>query len=65
MPSCLLVRPTQSLSRKVGGVEEGALADLLLVDGNPIEDIKLIANPAKNFRHIMKDGKIYKNTLSS
>src|SRR5262252_10699469 len=48
---------------KLGVVEEGALADLLLVDGNPIEDIKLIANPAKNFVLIMKDGKIYKNTL--
>ena len=49
---------------KLGVVEEGALADLLLVDGNPIADIKLVANPAKNFVVIMKDGKIYKNTLS-
>jgi imidazolonepropionase-like amidohydrolase len=48
---------------KLGVVEEGALADLLLVDGNPIADIKLIADPAKNFVLIMKDGKIYKNTL--
>jgi imidazolonepropionase-like amidohydrolase len=44
-------------------VEEGALADLLLVDGNPIENIKLIADPAKNFVIIMKDGKIYKNLI--
>ena len=49
---------------KLGVVEEGALADLLLVDGNPIENIKLIEDPAKNFVLIMKDGKIYKNTLS-
>src|SRR6516164_2870222 len=49
---------------KLGVVEEGALADLLLVDGNPIADIKLVADPAKNFVVIMKDGKIYKNTLS-
>jgi imidazolonepropionase-like amidohydrolase len=48
---------------KLGVVEEGALADLLLVDGNPIEDIKLIEDPAKNLVLIMKDGKIYKNTL--
>ena len=48
---------------KLGVVEEGALADLLLVDGNPIADIKLVADPAKNFVLIMKDGKIYKNTL--
>jgi imidazolonepropionase-like amidohydrolase len=48
---------------KLGVVEEGALADLLLVDGNPIADIKLVADPVKNFVLIMKDGKIYKNTL--
>ena len=30
---------------KLGVVEEGALADLLLVDGNPIENIKLVAVP--------------------
>ena len=48
---------------KLGIVEQGALADLLLVDGNPLENIDLIADPAKNFKVIMKDGKIYKNTL--
>ena len=48
---------------KLGVVEEGALADLLLVDGDPIDDIKLIEDPAKNFVVIMKDGKIFKNTL--
>jgi imidazolonepropionase-like amidohydrolase len=49
---------------RLGVVEEGALADLLLVDGDPLADIELIADPAKNFVVIMKDGKIYKNTLS-
>ena len=48
---------------KLGVVEQGALADLLLVDGDPIVNIKLIEDPAKNFVVIMKDGKIYKNTL--
>lgn len=48
---------------KLGVVEEGALADLLLVDGDPLADIKLIEDPAKNFVVIMKDGKIYKNAL--
>jgi imidazolonepropionase-like amidohydrolase len=48
---------------KLGVVEEGALADLLLVDGNPLEDIKLVADPDKNFLVIMKNGKIYKDTL--
>jgi imidazolonepropionase-like amidohydrolase len=48
---------------KLGVVEEGALADLILVDGNPLEDINLIVDPQKNFVVIMKDGKIFKNTL--
>jgi imidazolonepropionase-like amidohydrolase len=47
---------------RLGVVEEGALADMLLVDGNPLEEINLIANP-DNFVVIMKDGKVYKNTL--
>jgi imidazolonepropionase-like amidohydrolase len=49
---------------KLGVIKEGALADLLLVDGNPLEDIKLLEDSGKNFVVIMKDGKIYKNTLS-
>jgi imidazolonepropionase-like amidohydrolase len=49
---------------KLGVVEEGALADLLLVEGNPLEHIELVSDPAKNFVVIMKDGKIYKNLLS-
>ena len=44
-------------------VEVGALADLLLVDGDPVADIGLIADPDTNFLIIMKDGVIYKNTL--
>lgn len=47
---------------KLGVVEEGALADLLLVDGNPLENIGLVADPDKNFLVIMKDGKVYKDT---
>jgi imidazolonepropionase-like amidohydrolase len=48
---------------KLGVVEEGALADLLLVDGNPLENLELLSDPDKNLRLIMKDGTIYKNTL--
>jgi imidazolonepropionase-like amidohydrolase len=48
---------------KLGVVEQGALADLLLVDGNPLENIDLIADPGKNFLVIMKDGKVHKNLL--
>lgn len=48
---------------KLGVVEEGAYADLLLVDGNPLEDIDLIADPERNFLIIMKDGRIHKDIL--
>ncbi|WP_439368961.1 amidohydrolase family protein [Bradyrhizobium sp. DASA03120] len=49
---------------KLGVVEGGALADLLLVDGNPLDNIALIEDPAKNFVVIMKAGKIYRNSLA-
>jgi imidazolonepropionase-like amidohydrolase len=48
---------------KLGVVQEGALADLLLVDGDPLENIKLVEDPDKSFLVIMKDGIVYKNTL--
>jgi imidazolonepropionase-like amidohydrolase len=48
-----------------GVVEEGALADLLLVDGNPLQDLSLVATPDTCFSVIMKDGRIYKNGLAS
>lgn len=56
--------PRSPYQGKIGVVEEGALADLLLVDGDPIADINLVANPEKNFLVIMKDGQIYKNNAS-
>jgi imidazolonepropionase-like amidohydrolase len=48
---------------QLGVVKEGAYADLLLVEGDPTRNLKMIADPAKNFRIIMKDGRIYKNNL--
>jgi imidazolonepropionase-like amidohydrolase len=55
--------PRNPYPGKLGVVEEGALADLLLVNGNPLENIQLIENPTQNFAVIMKDGKLYKNLL--
>ena len=49
---------------KLGVVEEGALADLLLVDGNPLENLKLIETPDSSFLLIMKGGAIHKNLLT-
>ena len=56
--------PRNPYPGKLGVVAEGALADLLLVDGNPLDDIKLVEEPAKNVVVIMKDGRIYKNRLA-
>ncbi len=47
----------------LGVVKEGAYADMIIVDGNPLEDLNLVANPEKNFVVIIKDGKVYKNTI--
>jgi imidazolonepropionase-like amidohydrolase len=47
----------------LGVIKEGAYADLLIVNGNPLEDITILADPDKNLSLIMKDGEIYKNTL--
>ena len=60
---------------KVGVIEEGAYADILVVDGNPLKDLSVIgANPkwfdaeyrpngVETIKVIMKDGKFYKNTM--
>jgi len=48
----------------LGVIKEGAYADLLIVDGNPLKDITILEDPENTLRIIMKDGKIYKNTLA-
>jgi imidazolonepropionase-like amidohydrolase len=52
------------LEGPLGVISVGACADLILVDGNPLENLELVADPDKNFVLIMKDGKIYKNQLN-
>jgi len=49
---------------ELGVIKEGAYADLLLVDGNPLDDLSVLVSSKdgeNNFKVIMKDGKIYKN----
>ena len=55
--------PRNPYPGKLGVVEAGALADLLLVDGDPLVNVDLIGDPAKNFVVIMKNGKVYKNLV--
>jgi imidazolonepropionase-like amidohydrolase len=49
---------------KVGTLEVGKTADIVLVEGNPLEDIGLLADP-DNVRVVVQDGKIVKNTLGT
>ena len=50
---------------KLGVVEAGAFADLLVLNGNPLENIKLIEDPGNSLAVVMKDGRLHKNTLRS
>jgi len=56
--------PRNPYPGKLGVIEKGALADLIVVDGDPIEDLRLIADPERNFLLIMKDGRIVKDALA-
>jgi imidazolonepropionase-like amidohydrolase len=48
---------------RLGVLAEGAIADLLVVDGSPLDDITLLANPAKNLRLVMKEGVIHHRSM--
>src|SRR5215831_5002155 len=50
---------------RLGAIVEGAYADLLIVEGNPLADLGVLMNPQKNLKLIMKDGTIYKNELAA
>ncbi|MBX3031106.1 MAG: amidohydrolase family protein [Chloroflexi bacterium] len=49
---------------RLGVVAEGAVADLLLVDGDPLADLELIAQPATSFVVILKGGRIVRDLLA-
>nr|WP_321257928.1 amidohydrolase family protein [uncultured Pseudodesulfovibrio sp.] len=55
--------PRNPYPGKLGVIEKGALADILLINGNPLEDISILLKPEENLALIMKDGKIYKNMI--
>ena len=55
--------PRNPYPGKLGVLEQGAFADLLVVDGDPLDEIRLLEDPGRNLVVVMKDGKIYKNTL--
>jgi imidazolonepropionase-like amidohydrolase len=51
------------LEGEAGVVAPGALADLLVIEGNPLEDIRVLTTPDRSLKLIMKDGRVYKNEL--
>jgi imidazolonepropionase-like amidohydrolase len=55
--------PRNPYKRKLGVIAEGAFADLILVNGNPLENINLVSNPEKHFVLIMKNGEVIKNII--
>ena len=55
--------PRNPYPGKLGVIEEGAYADLLLINGNPLEDISILLTPEETLALIMKEGKIYKDTV--
>lgn len=57
--------PRNPYSGKLGVIEAGALADILVVNGNLLDDLRLIEQPDRNLAVIMKDGKLYRNSLAS
>ena len=48
---------------KLGVIEVGAVADILVVEGNPLEDISVMTQPRENFKVILQGGSVYKNEL--
>ena len=60
-----LCGPRNPYPGRLGVVEPGALADLLLVDGDPIANIDLLADPDRSLLVIMKDGRIHKDSAPS
>jgi len=56
--------PRNPYPGQLGVIETGAYADLLLVDSDPTTNLDLIGDPDRNFKIIMKDGQIFKNTLA-
>lgn len=58
-----LCGPRNPYPHPLGVIAEGAYADILLVKGNPLKNLALVADPDKNFLCIIKDGVVYKNIL--
>jgi imidazolonepropionase-like amidohydrolase len=48
---------------EIGVIRPGALADLIVVEGNPLKDLSLLTGQGRYLSLIMKGGRVFKNTL--
>jgi len=61
--ACVVNAELLGQSGKLGCVREGAVADLLLLDGNPLEDMSVLGSGGDRIALIMKDGQFHKRTF--
>lgn len=71
MPAIDIIRSATTVAAKlirmeeqIGQVKEGFEADLLVIEGDPLEDISILEKPEESLQVIMKGGKLYKNTYA-
>ena len=60
---CVALSGKRNIYGKLGVIEEGAMADVLIYDKNPIEDVEIVEKHQDHLKLIIKDGKVYKNEL--
>ena len=60
---CVALCGKRNMYGKVGVIEEGAMADVLIYDKNPIEDVAIVEDHENHLKLVVKDGKVFKNTL--
>ncbi len=60
---CVALCGKRNIYGKVGVVEEGAMADVLIYDKNPIGDVAIVEDHENHLKLVVKDGKVFKNTL--
>lgn len=60
---CVALCGKRNMYGKVGVIEEGAMADILIYNQNPLEDVATVEDHENTLKLIIKDGKVFKNTL--
>lgn len=70
MPAIDIIRSATSVAARlvcmegqIGTLQHGAYADLLIVEGNPLEDIGVLAEPEQHVKLVMKAGRVYRDAL--